>query len=149
MPQIHIQSEVRVSEILEAFRNQQDHFYICYVVAKLLKGQIEKIPGFQKFSDYYNPESESVHYGFLLHNYAAAKLCEIVVGYFNLEINDSCPDATTFPTLFSHGALNFYGGAECSNYVEWNQMARINMMKCVLAKDPDAVISVNLVVAVK
>jgi hypothetical protein len=137
MPQIHIQSEVPVSKILEAFSKQQDHFYICYVVAKLMKDQIEKIPGFQKFSDYYNPDSESVHYGFLLHNYAAAQLCEIVVGYFNLEITDSYPDATTYPTLFSHGSLNFYGGAQCSNYVEWNQQARIKMMESVLTKDPE------------
>ena len=150
MPQIHIQSEVRVSEILEAFSKQQEHFYICYVVAKLMKDQIEKIPGFQKFNDdYYNPDSESVHYGFLLHNYAAAQLCATVVGYFNLGITDSYPDTTTYPTLFSHGTLNCYGGADCSNYVEWNQRGRIKMMERVLAKDSDAVISVNLVVAVK
>ena len=148
MSKVHIQSEIRIADLLAAY-NQQEDFYICYVVANALKPQIENIPGFQEFcQNYYDGDTgrNGLCYSFLLDAGAAGSLCEIVVGYFNLEIEQTFPDVDTFFTFFSQCALKSYATHEVIGACNWNRSARINMMKCILAKDPEAVISVNLVV---
>ena len=142
-----IQSEIRVADILTIFEKCEDNFYICYVVANLLKEQIENLPGFQKFKEtYYNDERDEefgMHYGFLV-NFGLGMICENVVEYFNIHIEKHFPDATVFSTVFCIDTLMKYQSNDKISFIEWNRITRIKMMERILADDPEAVISINL-----
>jgi hypothetical protein len=141
-----IQAEIRVADILEMYKQRDGNFYICYVVALMLKEQIEKIPGFQEFRhDYYGDET-ALYYSFLLTKKAAGRFCDTVVQYFNMHIEKHFPNAHLYPSSFFIHTLVWYKSESDVRlgFIEWNRVTRMGMMERILNDDPEAVITINV-----
>jgi hypothetical protein len=149
---VNIQTEVRISDILELLRAGKCKDYICHNIAYLLRNEIAKVPGYDDYHErhFINPadeydmmENSAIPYYFLdYESIPHFDLSEQVVSQLNEWIVKFDPKMTRYVSGFldEYPMSMVVYGVYCSN----GRKNRMGLLEKILKVDSDAVLSINM-----
>jgi len=147
---VNIQTEVRISDILELLKADTCKFYICHNVAYLIRDKLVRVPGYEEYctaNSYLDGQNATgIPYYFLTddeqripHNLMSPQ----VIAQLNEWIMKLNPAMSEF---ISEDGLDNYTMSKTAfgEYRLNDRENRIGLLEKIIKEDPDAVLSINL-----